>query len=192
MRRSLQAGPQLGDGEASPPEAGFVQRAITALAITVEYFSSRNALENSMKDHVREQLLECKLTAFGCKADQKNTYAAKKIAGDFWRDADIDWANNSAANSVEQFSRITIINVNDHAALSNSSRIGRPTNKAIIFSAIEAATKEFPEFHEFQNKQKIKIIRKLISDHHSSISPFGSGMGDDAIRKHISGYQKRK
>lgn len=109
-----------------------------------------------------------------------------RIAQDFWRSADVDFAGGSAEGAERIWRDVRVLNVLEHPELAGPPKIGRPTQEDKILAAINSV--DCPDFRKLRNKQKWEEIRKSIKLQYPNIDIYGQGLGDDAIRKHYSKY----
>ena len=153
-------------------------------------FGEHLSSKQEMKEIVSQNLQNGILIGYGKKVGQKNPHAIQAINKCFWIEAKIDWSENSAKNYSDEFSQIRVVDTQEYPELTENKKIGRPTHRDLIYSAIEILKNENEQFMSLPNKSKIDQIRKVIVKLAPGIKPDGPGLSDDTIRKHITEFKK--
>lgn len=141
-----------------------------------------------MRTHLRGKLASRSLTAYGFPVEPSPDRTPRRIRPEFWETADIEWPSDIAFDDFERFRRIKIIDPRNYPEAAIQPKIGRKTFKPLIYSGIRGIMHSDPEFPKKSNKLKIELVRNFIQEKCPEIDPYGNGLRDDAIRKHISEF----
>jgi len=177
--------------EETNPLIGIVQIAnslVNALAIP----KRMTEIEKLMQKDLVCWLTQEEFFAYGFPVFPKPLRVPRLIICDFWINAEINWDSEIAEDANLKFQRIRIIDPEVFPKIERRPKIGRKSFKPLIYCAIEEILKNNQHFKNETNKKKAEQIRNYLISHHPKINPYGPGLGDDAIRKHVNSFFREK
>lgn len=155
---------------------------------TINKPKERIEIVSSMKRDLIEWLVEGEFYAFGFPVIPKAERTPRRIPNEFWANAEINWNGDIANDEYNKFQRIRIIDPIEFPEIDLKPKIGRKTNRELIYKAIADSLQHNANFANETHKAKANSIREFLKASNRKINPYGPGFGDDAIRKHVNSY----
>jgi hypothetical protein len=162
---------------------GHLSKAVTAPQV-------RENIIQEMRKSLLEKLSKDSLIGMAFPIWPSEARIPRPIHAPFWINSDIDWEAGMASDASSKFHKIRIINPADFPAINFKPAIGRTTHRDLIYAATAECVARDPDFPEKTNQRKVDIVRLQIRTIQPGLDPSGKGLGEAAVRKHITKYLK--